>query len=114
MKTNDSKDSDAPLRTVLKEWKENTPLPPRFPEQVWRRIERSEVSAVAALSIWSLLTNWIATVLPRPALAAACMAILLAVGATAGWTQARQETARASDELGVRYVRSVDPYQAVR
>jgi hypothetical protein len=114
MKTNGSNEDDAPLRAVLREWKESTPLPPRFQEQVWRRIERSEAPAVATLSVSSVLMNWIATMLPRPALAAAYMAVLLAIGATAGWTQARQETARVSDELGARYVRSVDPYQAVR
>ena len=114
MKTKDSGDADAPLRAVLKEWKESTPLPPRFQEQVWRRIEQSEAPFLPTPSVWSLLTNWIVTVLPRPALAAVYLAVLLAVGATAGWTQARQETDRLGDELSVRYVRAVDPYQAAR
>jgi hypothetical protein len=52
--------------------------------------------------------------LPRPALAASYVALLLAVGVSAGWAQARQETARVRDELGQRYVRVLDPYQAPR
>jgi hypothetical protein len=31
---------------------------------------------------------------------------------TTGWTQARQETARVKGELGDRYIRVLDPYQA--
>jgi hypothetical protein len=52
--------------------------------------------------------------LPRPALAASYVAILLAIGVTAGWTQARHETARVKGELGQRYIRVLDPYQAPR
>ena len=52
--------------------------------------------------------------LPRPALATAYVAVLLAIGATAGWAQARQESERVSDALSVRYVRLLDPYQAPR
>jgi len=48
--------------------------------------------------------------LPRPALAASYLAILLTLGVTAGWTRARQETARVNGALGERYIRSLDPY----
>ena len=50
----------------------------------------------------------------RPVLAASYVAVLLSIGVTAGWAQARQETARVHDELGQRYVRALDPYQAPR
>ena len=91
------------------------PLPPRFEEGVWRRIERAEeVSAPAPHSAWSALANWISTVLPRPALAASYFAVLLALGVTAGWAQAQQMTARVNSELGERYVRVLDPYQTPR
>jgi hypothetical protein len=36
---------------------------------------------------------------------------LLTIGVSAGWTQARQETARVKGELGERYIRMLDPYQ---
>jgi hypothetical protein len=112
MKTDNSNENDAPLRALLKEWKQEASLPPRFQEQVWRRIERAQSPAVP--SVWAIIAHWVGTMLPRPALATAYVAVLLAVGVTAGWAQARQETARVRDELGQRYVRVLDPYQAPR
>jgi hypothetical protein len=61
-----------------------------------------------------LVRHWIGGLLPRPALAVAYVATLIAIGGTAGWTQARQETTRVRDELGDRYVRVLNPYQAPR
>ena len=118
MKTNDPINHDEPLRKVLKEWRCDAPLPPRFQEQVWQRIERAHEGALASAtpspSVWAVISHWIGTALPRPALAASYVALLLVVGVTAGWAQARQETARVKDELGQRYVRVLDPYQAPR
>ena len=101
-----------PVRKVLREWKVTTPLPPRFQEQVWQRIERAEPQS--GFSVWAVIAHWVGTVLPRPALAASYVAILLTIGVTVGWAQARQETARVKDELGQRYVRVLDPYLAPR
>ena len=112
MKTNQPGNHDDPLHKVLQEWRADTSLPTGFQEQVWRRIERAQASA--APSVWAAVSNWIATVLPRPALAATYVAVLLAIGVTAGWTQAHQETHHVRDELGQRYVRVLDPYLAPR
>jgi len=101
-----------PVRKLLQEWKVTTPLPPRFQEQVWQRIESSEQQAVR--SVRAVIAHWVGTVLPRPALAVSYVAILLTIGVTVGWTQARQEAARVKDELGQRYVRVLDPYLAPR
>jgi phage-related minor tail protein len=114
MKTNNPLNDDEALRSLLREWRVETPIPPRFQEQVWRRIEREDAPAVTAVSPWRALQNWIANVLPRPALAAAYVAVLLAAGAGVGWTQAQHESSRVSNELSTRYVQSVDPYQAAR
>lgn len=111
MKTNKPND-DAPLDALLQEWKVKSSLPPRFNEQVWRRIERAETAPVPSVSLATVFANWIATMLPRPALATAYVAVLLAIGAGVGWSQARQETARVSSDLSARYVQAVDPYQA--
>jgi hypothetical protein len=111
MKSNKPND-DAPLRALLQEWKPQSSLPPRFLEQVWRRIERAETSPAPSISLPTVLANWIATLLPRPALATAYVAVLLVIGASVGWSQARQETARVTSNLSARYVQSVDPYQA--
>jgi hypothetical protein len=50
--------------------------------------------------------------LPKPALATAYVMGLLIIGASVGWSQARQETARITGKLGARYAQAVDPYQA--
>jgi len=101
-----------PIRKVLREWKVTTSLPPRFQEQVWQRIERAQTQTV--VSGWSVIAHWVDTVLRRPALAASYVAVLLTIGVTAGWAQARQETGRVKAELGQRYVRVLDPYLAPR
>ena len=50
----------------------------------------------------------------RRGFAVAYLAGLLAIGITTGWINARHETARVNHELGQRYVRLLDPYQAPR
>ena len=112
MNTNEPGQQDEALRMLLKEWRTDSPLPPRFQEAVWRRIERAP--APAAPSVWDVIADWIGTALPRPALAASYLALLLTLGVAAGWTQARQESALVKGELGDRYIRTLDPYQAPR
>jgi hypothetical protein len=103
---------DEILRKVLKEWRTDAPLPPRFQESVWHRIERAQVPP--APSAWTVIAHWIGNVLPRPALAISYVAVLLTIGVTAGWAQAHQETGRVKGELGERYIRVLDPYQTPR
>jgi hypothetical protein len=115
MKANSSLDDDKALSSLLKEWKVEAPLPPGFQEQVWRRIEREEEPrTVRALSPWAVVQNWMANILPRPALAVAYVGILLAAGAGIGWTQGQIEAQRISEQLSASYVKSVDPYLASR
>jgi len=102
-----------PLRKLMHEWKITESLPPRFQENVWRRIERAHASQ-SSPSWLDALAHWLNTMLPRPALASAYVAVLLALGVTAAWARARQETTRVRDELGQRYVRVLDPYQTPR
>ena len=112
MKTNNSNENDTSLRALLKEWKLEASLPPRFQEQVWRHIERAETAPVVSVSLTAVFKNWLTRWLPRPALATAYVTALLVVGASVGWSQARQETARVTGELSARYAQAVDPYQA--
>jgi len=111
MKTEPEGDDEV-LRKVLKEWRTDAPLPPRFQEGVWRRIER--LRDPIAPSLWAMLVQWAGAALARPALATSYVAVLLAIGMTVGWVQARQNTTRVRDALGERYVRVLDPYQAPR
>jgi hypothetical protein len=114
MKENEPHHREA-LRKLLKEWRTDASLPAHFQQTVWRRIEREEhLHRPAVPSLWAIIGHWIGTVLPRPALAASYVAVLLALGVTAGWTHARRETTHLKDELGQRYVRALDPYLAPR
>lgn len=112
MKIENSNENHAPLRALLREWDPKASLPPRFAEQVWRRIERADTVPAPTVSLATVLANWIANVLPKPALATAYVMALLVVGASVGWKQARQERSRVTGELGSRYAQAVDPYQA--
>jgi len=112
MKTDQPKEERAGLSALLKEWKTESSLPPRFQEQVWGRIERAETRLGGTSSGWKALAARVASfvLMPRPAFAVACALALLTLGATTGWIQARKETARVSGELSARYAQAVDPY----
>jgi hypothetical protein len=112
MSTNEPGNQDEALGRLLREWRAGAPLPLHFQEAVWRRIEGARASA--APSLWTVIAQWIGTALPRPALAASYLAILLTIGVTAGWTRARHETAQVNGELGERYIRVLDPYATPR
>src|SRR5689334_8526213 len=99
------------LRSVLKEWKTNASLPPRFSEQVWTRIEKAE--AVKSMPVTTLFSQWLERVFARPVIATAYLAVLLVLGATAGSLRAQHRESRIDDELAARYVQSLDPYQKV-
>ena len=112
MKTNNPHGDDAPLDALLQEWQPKPSLPPHFQEQVWRRIERAETAPLPTATLAQLFAAWLKTKLPRPALATAYVAVLLVIGASVGWSQARQEAARVTTELSARYAHAVDPYQS--
>jgi hypothetical protein len=109
MKTNNSNENDASLRALLREWKPRASLPPRFQQRVWQRIEQAETATAPFVSLATVFRNWIANMLPQPALATAYVTVLIVIGASAGWSQARQQTARISGDLSMRYVQTVDP-----
>lgn len=114
MRPDQSTEDDARLSRVLREWQVDAALPPGFHERVWRRLEQADAPRASRPPLGTLLNHWITTLLPRPALAAAYVALWLFIGGVAGWTQARQEISRVSGELKIRYVQTVDPYQLGR
>ena len=112
---NEPQNHDEPLRKLLKEWRTDAALPPRFQEAVWQRIECADrARATVTPSAWAVFTHWIGTMLPRPALAASYVSVLLVIGVTAGWAQAREANSRVKSDLGERYVRVLNPYQTPR
>ena len=102
--------SDEPLREVLHQWKVDAKLPPRFQEQVWRRIERSEPQA--QVPAWMLLFHRLTAALARPSLAMSYVTILLLAGLLTGYWQVRITRAHNDEALGSRYVQMVDPFQS--
>ena len=71
------KDNQAELQRTLQDWRVTTPLPPRFQEQVWKRIERAETPGV---SLAEALRTWLAAWFAQPAFAVAYVAVFLIAG----------------------------------
>jgi hypothetical protein len=111
MKSDPNRETDTALNKILKEWRVEAQLPPRFQDQVWRRIERAETQA-ARVSFRSLLTRWLEALVPKPRLAYSYAAILLAVGVAAGAWAGQAQSSRLAASLGSRYLQSINPYQA--
>ncbi len=96
------------LKQLLDTWQISDSLPPRFGERVWQRIALEEDTAGESLSSW--LAVWVARQLARPAFAVAYLALLLAAGLGAGYWHGQTEKNQIAQQLGVRYVRMMDPY----
>lgn len=97
------------MTSLLHEWTVTPPLPPRFKEQVWQRLEKSRV---AALSPWTALRDWVAQTFARPAMACSYVAVLLAAGLAIGFWQGRLNSERTTAELGARYVQLMSSYES--
>jgi phage-related minor tail protein len=97
----------------MREWNVTAPLPPRFQEGVWHRIERAESNAApeAMTTLWSVIKGWLVAALPRPAVAVTYLTVLFVAGMAVGYWQGQSQSAHWEKDLGLRYVQSVDPYQ---
>jgi hypothetical protein len=101
MKNENLNPADAKLGALLRESRGSPPLPPRFQENVWRRIE----DAAAPVESGSWLEAFVAVLL-RPRFALAVAGVLLLTGVLAGTWDGRQ-LARHDAEMN--YVASVVP-----
>jgi hypothetical protein len=99
-----SSSEETKLRELLRRARPTAELPPRFQENVWRRIEKAESArAIAPASGWvNVVAGWL--VRPRLAFATATMLVLIGVGL--GLNNGAQQ-ARA--EAQARYVAAVAP-----
>jgi hypothetical protein len=90
------------LQGLLRAARPSPPLPPRFQENVWRRIERAEARPESSPSWLDHLAAWLLH--PRLAMAGAVALLLLGSvwGAWEGMDQARAS-------VRTRYVASVSP-----
>lgn len=110
MNSNQPFENDKRLRALLREWKVDCALPPRFQENVWHRIALGQAKAGA----WQNFTIWLDATFRRPALAISFVAVLLFIGLTTGFRQGQDKTAQAQSHWRALYVQSVDPYQEHR
>lgn len=101
--------NDEALSKVLREWSVRASLPPGFNNRVWRRLAHAEA---APPSIRQILGYWIGNLLPRPALAASYVALLVSIGASAGWVRGLEKNSEIKERLSERYVQVLDPYRA--
>ena len=112
MQDNRRSEKDEALSRLLKTWKTEAPLPPRFQEAVWQRIQSAETHPVSGF--FHTIAAWIEAVLGRPALAASYVAVLLLTGIAAGYWHGEGRAAHAQSEWRSRYVQTVDPYKMPR
>ncbi|SRR5258706_10794831 len=108
MNTEPEKNRDA-LGKCLREWRVGAPLPARFQEQVWRRIEREEPAA--EIGAWVILRQLFEGMFAHRRLALSYLTVALVVGSAAGYWQGRGQATEQESSLGQQYIQSVDPYQ---
>lgn len=100
MKPTTLEPDDARLDTLLRESRTSPSLPPRFQENVWRRIERADAKSCA---------NWLdvfAGWLVRPRLAFAVAVLLVLMGVGLGWSNGERLAQNAAQS---RYLAAVAP-----
>ena len=112
MKNSAPLENDEPLSRTLSQWKVEATLPPRFQEQVWKRIDRAEADKPA--SSLTVFSRWVDSAFRRPKLALSYVTVLLFIGLGMGYWQAQDKSAQSESKWRTLYVQSVDPYQAPR
>lgn len=112
MKTPPTDPRDERLSTLLRSWEVAAETPPRFSENVWRRIEARTLDRTAPNSPVTTLMNWMADLLRQRRVAAAYLALLMAVGSGAGFLRGQASSEQLALGLQGRYVQSIDPFAA--
>jgi hypothetical protein len=99
MKQNFIRPEDETLRALLRGSRPAPTLPPRFEENVWRRIEQAESTDASWLDA---MAHW----LMRPKLALAAVVVVVTVGIGLGWRDGQQ---LARHDAQARYLAAVAP-----
>src|SRR4051794_27645874 len=105
----DSEQNDESFRQRLQEWRIDRPVPPRFQERVWQRLEQQERAAAAGFRFG--LQTLLARLFTRPAWVAGYVAVALFAGLSLGFWQAQEQAGTLTARLEHQYIQSVDPYQ---
>jgi len=94
---------DEKLRTLLRATRPVVTLPPRFQENVWRRIENAESHKGPLAAYWfDALATWIL----RPRLALTFATVLLVAGFGFGWNHGQENERQEAQD---RYLAAVAP-----
>ena len=93
------------LRALLREARPAPPLPPRFQESVWRRLESAAAPATQIPSPFAGLEQWVERLL-LPRFAVASLTLLLVVG---GLTGVIAGAGTAKQQAQERYLAAVAP-----
>jgi len=101
MKENHNHPDDAQVSALLRQARVSPRLPPRFQQNVWRRIEAAE--APAKTESW---LDALAALILRPRLALAAAAVLMLAGVFAGTVEGRQA---ARHDAQMNYLAAVAP-----
>jgi hypothetical protein len=102
MNENHNQSEDTPLGALLRQARVSPELPPRFQQNVWRRIEAAE--APVKTETW---LDALAALILRPRFALAAAAVLLLAGVLAGTFDGRQ---LARHDAEMTYLASVAPH----
>ncbi len=105
--------ADAALNRTLRSWKVETPFPPRFNEQVWKRVAAAE-AAIAETSPWKAARLWLEQLTLKPVFAATYAIALVVLGIAGGAWHAQLSDEQEARSMSTRYVQMVDPYQMPR
>ena len=105
MKNDMQPPDDARLCVLLRDARPAPPLPPRFQEAVWRRIESAETTATETASPFAWLERWVGRLL-QPRFAFASLTLLLVAG---GLTGLAASAGAAKQQAQERYLSAVAP-----
>jgi hypothetical protein len=99
---------DAALSRLLRHWEVPSALPPAFARKVWRRLERTAQPTAHPVrpGPWTKFM----ILLRQPRTVAACLAVVVGIGAGAGVLKGQAQAEHLSDALQGRYVQSIDPF----
>lgn len=104
--------NDDELKRALQSWKVDPKIPPNFAQGVWDRIAARETASPGWNTWVTFLQNLSPATGSRLTLTAATLGLVL--GIFAGIIESKQLNSATQQELAVKYVRSIDPYQQAR
>src|SRR6266567_2177028 len=104
MKSDNLDDNDPGLSALLRESRPAPPLPPRFQQEVWQRIERVQAAEATASP-----QNWFDSVLRRLLMPRFALAGAIALMVLSGFAGVLHGSVAAKDAARERYLASVAP-----